>query len=72
MTNCGTMLLIPALATLDVSLKRMMQYERPRYQGRHRITIFLDLGTFYESIEHESLIRDAKAGCSTPILDRGC
>ena len=62
MTNCGAILLIPALATLDVSLKRMMQYERPRYQGRHRITIFLDLGTFYESIEHESLIRDAKAG----------
>ena len=30
------------------------------YQNRHRLTIFLDLTTCYESIEHEQLIRDAK------------
>ena len=29
-------------------------------QDRHRITIFLDLTTFYESIEHELLISEAK------------
>ena len=50
----------PGCATLDVSLKRMMQFERARYQDRHRITIFLDLTTFYESIEHEQLISEAK------------
>ena len=37
-----------------------MQFERVRYQDRHRITIFLDLTTFYESIEHEQLISEAK------------
>ena len=50
----------PGCATLDVSLKRMMQFERARYQDRHRITIFLDLTTFYESIAHEQLISEAK------------
>ena len=50
----------PGCATLDVSLKRMIQFERARYQDRHRITIFLDLTTFYESIEHEQLISEAK------------
>ena len=50
----------PGCATLDVSLERMMHFERARYQDRHRITIFLDLTTFYESIEHEQLIREAK------------
>ena len=50
----------PGCATLDVSLKRMMQFERARYQDRRRITIFLDLTTFYESIEHEQLISEAK------------
>ena len=50
----------PGCATLDVSLERMMHFERARYQDRHRITILLDLTTFYESIEHEQLIREAK------------
>ena len=50
----------PGFVTLDVSLKRMMQFEKARYQGKHRITLFVDLSTFYESIAHDRLVQDAE------------
>eukprot|EP00439_Symbiodinium_sp_Y106_P008508 s10661_g1.t1 len=42
-------------ATTDVSLRRLASGEAHRAQGKHHITIFLDISTFYDGIRHEAL-----------------
>ena len=51
---------VPGRATTDVSLRRLASGEAHRAQGKHHITIFLDISTFYEGIRHEALVADAR------------
>ena len=51
---------VPGRATTDVSLRRIASGEAHRVQGKHHITIFLDISTFYEGIRHEALVADAR------------
>ncbi|CAE7035351.1 unnamed protein product, partial [Symbiodinium natans] len=57
-------------STLDVSLKRMVAFEGSRCNNRHRVTLFVDLTTFYEGVPHEDLIRKALAmNFPAPLLN---
>ena len=50
----------PGQACLDMSVRRVFHSEMSRSRGLSRVSIFIDLTTFYETVERELLIRQAK------------
>ncbi len=59
---------VPGKCTLDVSLKRLMSFENAKAGGEHRITLFLDLSTFYEAVDLEALVHTATQLQFPPLL----
>ena len=50
----------PGQACLDISVRRVFLSEISRSRGLSRVSVFIDLTTFYETVEHELLIQQAK------------
>ena len=48
--SCG-----PGCSCLDIAVRRLLQYECTHTQSEHRITLYLDLSCFYETISHSRL-----------------
>ena len=46
-------------ACLSVSVQRVFSAEVGRATGQHRVTLFLDLTTFFETVDHERLAATA-------------
>ena len=59
---------VPGTCTLDISLKRLMSYEASKLNGSHRVTVFIDLTTFYESVCIEELRESVRALGFPPLL----
>ena len=47
------------LACLDVAVKRIFMAEVGRAHRLHRISVYVDLTTFYATIRHSSLVEEA-------------
>ena len=61
--SCG-----PGYSCLDIAVRRLVQYELSHTQQEHRITLFLDLSCFYETIAHDRLIQHAHSVSFPPLL----
>ena len=57
----------PRKSTHDAALRRAFHYEACRIDTVHRCTVFFDLSTFYERIEHTALV-DAVAKANFPSV----
>ena len=53
--SCG-----PGHSCLDVAVRRLIQYEASHTVQEHRITLYLDLSCFYETIIHSRLVTHAQ------------
>ena len=61
--SCG-----PGFSCLDVAVRRLIEYECTHSVSEHRITLFLDLSCFYETIGHSRLVEHADAVSFPPLL----
>ena len=61
--SCG-----PGFSCLDVAVRRLIEYECTHSVSEHRITLFLDLSCFYETIGHSRLVEHAHAVSFPPLL----
>ena len=61
--SCG-----PGCSCLDIAVRRLLQYECTHTQAEHRITLYLDLSCFYETISHSRLVAHAEAVAFPPLL----
>ena len=61
--SCG-----PGLSCLDVAVRRLIQYECSQSVTEHRITLYLDLSCFYETISHDRLTAHADKVSFPPLL----
>ena len=61
--SCG-----PGFSCLDVAVRRLIQYECSQSVTEHRITLYLDLSCFYETISHDRLTAHADEVSFPPLL----
>ena len=61
--SCG-----PGHSCLDVAVRRLIQYEASHTVQEHRITLYLDLSCFYETIIHSRLVTHAQGVDFPPLL----
>ena len=61
--SCG-----PGFSCLDVAVRRLIEYECTHSVSEHRITLFLDLSCFYETIGHSRLVEHADTVSFPPLL----
>ena len=61
--SCG-----PGHSCLDVAVRRLIQYEASHVVQEHRITLYLDLSCFYETIIHSRLVTHAQGVDFPPLL----
>ena len=61
--SCG-----PGHSCLDVAVRRLIQYESSQIVPEHRITLYLDLSCFYETIIHARLVAHAQEVGFPPLL----
>ena len=61
--SCG-----PGFSCLDVAVRRLIEYECTHSVSEHRITLFLDLSCFYETIGHSRLVAHADTVSFPPLL----
>ena len=61
--SCG-----PGHSCLDVAVRRLIQYEASHAVQEHRITLYLDLSCFYETIMHSRLVSHAQGVDFPPLL----
>ena len=61
--SCG-----PGHSCLDVAVRRLIQYEASHTVQEHRITLYLDLSCFYETIMHSRLVSHAQGVDFPPLL----
>ena len=61
--SCG-----PGHSCLDVAVRRLIQYEASHTVQEHRITLYLDLSCFYETIIHSRLVEHAQGVDFPPLL----
>ena len=62
--SCG-----PGHSCLDVAVRRLIEYECSQtVSEHHRITLYLDLSCFYETISHSRLIEHSLAVSFPPLL----
>ena len=61
--SCG-----PGHSCLDVAVRRLIQYEASHTVQEHRITLYLDLSCFYETIIHSRLVAHAQGVDFPPLL----
>ena len=61
--SCG-----PGHSCLDVAVRRLIQYEASHTVQEHRITLYLDLSCFYETITHSRLVTHAQGVDFPPLL----
>ena len=61
--SCG-----PGHSCLDVAVRRLIQYESSQLVPEHRVTLYLDLSCFYETIIHARLAAHAQEVGFPPLL----
>ena len=61
--SCG-----PGHSCLDVAVRRLIQYETSHIVREHRVTLYLDLSCFYETIIHSRLVAHAQVVGFPPLL----
>ena len=61
--SCG-----PGHSCLDVAVRRLIQYEASHTVQEHRVTLYLDLSCFYETIIHSRLVTHAQEVDFPPLL----
>ncbi|CAE7793343.1 unnamed protein product, partial [Symbiodinium necroappetens] len=61
--SCG-----PGHSCLDIAVRRLIQYECTQTRNEHRITLYLDLSCFYETISHSRLLAHAEEVSFPPLL----